>query len=363
MLDPKNTVVFITAAEGAGHVLFSGVLISPDEVLTAAHGVESWDIAMGDVNTAEPVPNTNFLVTPNNQGGTNPLTPSGQFGTIAGDKIHYNDVATTPYAIQPMDFAIIHLAHPVTGAGYMGLDQDFTGGAVTYSGYPALFDTSGKFVGAGPQINVADNLAHSGKFGLNDYYFSAPHSPGASGGASWIMTPNGPEVVGVMDGVFAGRGIQAALTPNAYNEISLWMAEDGESPAIAALYHGVLGRAADAGGLAAWSNLFVADYGTIPTPLFGASYKSAAQVLSANPGVVDGFLLSAEFTTAHPNLTSSAFVTLLYENALGREPETSGLSAWDAALDSHAFSREQVVIGIVESAEAVHHATIYGSIV
>jgi len=363
-INVQNTVTFVIDNHNGSWSQGSGVMIAPDIMLTASHVVESWDIVQGDpAATPLPVPFTDIRITPNNTVVGNPFDATGLDGTIAGVSIHYNDVATTPFAIQGADFAIVKLAHPVT-SGYMGINQDFTGGPVTYSGYPAILDSAGNFVSSGPMVNVPDVLRNPSDPNIFFDYFSDVHGPGASGGASWVLGANGhPEVVSIMSGLFAGAGIQAAMDYNSYNEIGMWMAQEGESPAIALLYQGLLGRSPDKAGLAAWSSLLVSDM-TIPTQsgLNGAArFQSEASVLNSHLNLVDGFLNSPEFLS-HGPLSNAAFVTQLYESSLGRDPETAGLTGWTAVLDSHSWTREQVVVGISESHEAIHHfsGTLFG---
>jgi Ca2+-binding RTX toxin-like protein len=66
--------------------------------------------------------------------------------------------------------------------------------------------------------------------------------------------------------------------------------------------------------------------------------------------VVTGFVRSPEFQNTYGNLDNAAFVTLLYDNVLDRDPDATGLTNWTASLDG-GMAREQVVIGFSESAE------------
>lgn len=68
-------------------------------------------------------------------------------------------------------------------------------------------------------------------------------------------------------------------------------------------------------------------------------------------GVIAGFVNSREFQDIYGQTTNAEFVTLLYQNVLGRAPGEAGLANWTQALDSGASSREQVVAGFSESAE------------
>jgi V8-like Glu-specific endopeptidase len=117
---PSRTVVRITDSLGQG----SGVLISPDEVLTAAHVVWS-----SDNGTA-----SNITVTPAYYYGSAP------FGTASGVYCHYMAIQDPGDTISldqsQYDFAVIHLSTPFN-LGTMGLESNFTGGLVNVTGYPA----------------------------------------------------------------------------------------------------------------------------------------------------------------------------------------------------------------------------------
>ena len=67
---------------------------------------------------------------------------------------------------------------------------------------------------------------------------------------------------------------------------------------------------------------------------------------------VNGFMASAEFQQVYGNLTNSDFVTLLYNNALHRAPDPGGLTGWVNALNG-GESRAQVVLSFSESAEHI----------
>lgn len=66
--------------------------------------------------------------------------------------------------------------------------------------------------------------------------------------------------------------------------------------------------------------------------------------------VATGFVGSNEFQNVYGDLDNKGFVSLLYNNVLGRAADTVGLNGWLAQLDGGS-SRAQVVIGFSESAE------------
>ena len=99
------------------------------------------------------------------------------------------------------------------------------------------------------------------------------------------------------------------------------------------LYGATLGRTPDAAGLAGWADSL-------------AKGRSLAEVAT-------GFIQSQEFQTRYGAADTTQFVTLLYQNVLGRAPDTAGLQGWTDQLNNNALSREQVVLGFSQSAEYI----------
>ena len=97
------------------------------------------------------------------------------------------------------------------------------------------------------------------------------------------------------------------------------------------LYQAVLGRAPDQAGHLAWIGRLA---------LEGRALDS----------VVQGFMGSPEFQTRFGGKDNAEFVTLLYDNVLGRAPDALGLANWTARLDG-GMSRAEVVRGFSESFE------------
>lgn len=102
------------------------------------------------------------------------------------------------------------------------------------------------------------------------------------------------------------------------------------------LYQAVLGRAPDAQGFEAW------------TGRLGDGLPFAT--------VVAGFTQSPEFQRDYGDASQADFVTLLYQNVLGRDPEAAGLAAWTGRLAA-GMSRETVVEGFVGSPEFIALST------
>lgn len=70
------------------------------------------------------------------------------------------------------------------------------------------------------------------------------------------------------------------------------------------------------------------------------------------PAMITEFQSSAEFVRTYGSLNNTEFVTLIYNNVLGRNPDSGGLSHWTGLLNS-GMSRAEVTAGFVESAEFV----------
>jgi hypothetical protein len=100
---------------------------------------------------------------------------------------------------------------------------------------------------------------------------------------------------------------------------------------VARLYFAYFLRIPDYGGLTFWIGQFKAG-----TPLANIS---------------QAFATSPEFTGRYGALSNPAFVTLVYNNVLGRAPDAGGLAFWTGQLDSGAMNRGQVMLGFSESPE------------
>lgn len=98
------------------------------------------------------------------------------------------------------------------------------------------------------------------------------------------------------------------------------------------LYRATLGREPDSPGLAGWTER-LSDGGI-------ALAKAA-----------EGFVLSPEFQGRYAGQDTHGFVTLLYRNVLGREPDAVGLAGWTDLLASGRMRPAEVVLGFSESAE------------
>jgi YD repeat-containing protein len=102
------------------------------------------------------------------------------------------------------------------------------------------------------------------------------------------------------------------------------------------LYEAILGRAPDASGLQ--SNI-------------------AALAAGATPAAIAAALINSdEFRQKYGSPSDSQFVTLLYQNALGRSPDPGGLASWSGSLQGGGLdARAAVAVGIADSTEGRQH--------
>jgi len=100
------------------------------------------------------------------------------------------------------------------------------------------------------------------------------------------------------------------------------------------LYRATLDRTPDMAGHSSWTNRII----------------DASLTLQE---VAEGFVNSSEFQIAYGSSTNTEFVTLLYQNVLGRAADTAGLNSWVGKLESGELSRAQVVLGFSQSGEFI----------
>ena len=150
------------------------------------------------------------------------------------------------------------------------------------------------------------------------------------------------------------------------------------------VYQDFLGRDADAGGLAYWVDaidiqgvpraqlvegfLNSAEFGQTVSPVTRLYFAYFNRIPDYSglmywidnyaqetplATISDAFAGSAEFIATYGSLDNSAFVTLVYQNVLGRDPDASGLSYWIGQLDTSAVTRGELMIGFSESTEYI----------
>lgn len=205
---PYNAIVRITETIDGNGWQGSGVLISPDEVLTAGH--ISYKSGNGG-HVAE-----NIEVVPNYQQGSEP------FGAYVGTVAHYIPVINEPYITydgMSQDYSIIHLSKPVIGGSVMTLSPDFAGGQVHVSGYPLSAN--------GALIDTVQTIASDPNYTI---YESTPLGEGSSGGPLWNYGADGTaQLYGVVSAVSGDTAYDVKLTAAKVAQIQTWVAADDAS--------------------------------------------------------------------------------------------------------------------------------------
>ncbi len=207
---PYSTIAYITDTINGQTWQGSGVLISPDEVLTASHVVYNATNGLA----------SNITVSLGYAAG------SVGIGSASGASFHYNPIQnggdTLSNEQSQYDYAVIHLSKPFTGVGTMGLESNFAGGAATVSGYPAasggLMDSSSQTLTKQSGLSILDGTSIGA---------------GSSGGPVWVTGTDGePYVTGLVSTATAGVGSQGYFTQistAAFDQIEAWVAQDDGS--------------------------------------------------------------------------------------------------------------------------------------
>jgi V8-like Glu-specific endopeptidase len=361
---PHDTIVRITDTIGGSGWQGSGVLISPDEVLTASHVVY-----IEGVGTA-----TNIVVAPGYNGTSAP------FGAASGTYIHYftidnqNDIISNKDS--QYDYAVIHLSRSFSSLGYMGLQSNFGGGQVDVTGFPVTAH--------GLMIDSAQTVRQDSQYTLLD---GVSIGKGSSGGPVWIGGAGNPHVVGLVssESETNSTGYFTQITTAAFNQIQAWVAlDDGTSVVSTGVIRGsaatigaefdVLEASASAGKL---TSITLTDAGvpaisltpaqllgdkdvlrfitgTFTVTVGGATIRGrSASMLAAHLGASAANLQTVQFADGQLSFDPAAApaqVTRLYQAALNRAPDQPGLHNWVGVLNNGG-SLQDLANGFIGSAE------------
>ena len=184
-----------------------------------------------------------------------------------------------------------------------------------------------------PEGQARSGAADDGAFLTQLYQATLHRAPDQIGFDHWLAELNAGTTRGAVGAGFALSpehlgAIQPAL------DAGLFVGDEITS-AVARIYYTVLDRAPDAIGLAHWSGLVHA----------GASL--ADQTIA--------FLEAPEVQGRTGAMTTAQFVDFVYQNALGRHAEQTGLDAWVYRIDHGGLNRADVTTAIGQSAEAQGH--------
>ena len=139
--------------------------------------------------------------------------------------------------------------------------------------------------------------------------------------------------------------------------------ESGDNANIARLYSAGLGRIPDPRGMFGWEDVYANNISAAVKAQ--GVFSSLAQTSGGFNGtlsIADGFIQSPEFTSMYGSLTNADFVTRLYQNVLGRAPESAGLNHWldymsPGNTSGTVFTRGMVLVGFAESPENINNAS------
>ena len=124
-----------------------------------------------------------------------------------------------------------------------------------------------------------------------------------------------------------GSATRAQVISNFFNSSEF----QGSTAPVTRLYFAYFLRIPDYGGLQYWVN----------------QYRQG----TALDSISQAFAQSQEFINRYGALSNENFVTLVYQNVLGRPPDPGGYSFWLDQLNNGGMSRGQVMLGFSESAE------------
>jgi Subtilase family/Domain of unknown function (DUF4214)/Putative binding domain, N-terminal/Bacterial TSP3 repeat len=132
-----------------------------------------------------------------------------------------------------------------------------------------------------------------------------------------------------------------ALNNNALNRVQVveafYNSQEFEvtTAPVVRLYFAAFLRIPDYSGLTNWVN----------------AYRGGTPLSS----IAQSFASSSEFIQTYGALDNTQYVTLLYNNILGRSPDPAGLAHWVTLLNNMTFTRGEVLLGFSESPE--YHQT------
>jgi plastocyanin len=331
-----NTLVATTAADGLGNftAILSGGLVLGSNSLTATAtnvvGPSAASAAVGIFDVG--APGTNGVVSTD--------FDSLQLGTLLGQGYALAFISGTE-AVTLVD-GTLSVGPDTQEATIQRLYEGLLGHTGTPSGLSfwdaSLSATSASSVAAG-FLNSPEYLASAGTMTNTQFVDSLyegflGRAPDPSGGAFWTgLLDSGTSRADVVIGIDQS---QEAKTSLASTTSQVWVPNAAGTLA-EELYQTGLDRTVDPNGL--------------------SGVTSALQQGATPLQIVQGIVASPEFQALHGAQSNAAFVTSLYEDALGRMPDASGDSFYLGLLNSGAGSRADVLLDIATSPEAAMHLT------
>ena len=354
---PYSAVARVTVTIGGVGYEGSGVMISPDEVLTASHLL--WTQGVGV--------STGIRVTPGYSYGVAP------FGTFDGLASHYNAIndagGMLGLADIANDFAVIHLTSPVPSAvGTMALGAEYGQGVVTVSGYPGY---------SGMQYDVSEAVA---TLAPSNLLTGGSLGPGSSGGPVWVGGAAGATVVGTVSAgsVVGNVGYFNKITNAERATIQGWVAQDdavGSAAPVAVWIDNASGAPGQGAMTAAvggpaylqWSYIWGSSAGvSLATNapnvfLHGGAGQDSLQVASGQ-NVLDGGTGSNFMTggTGYDTFFTDARGSAVVWNTLRNFHAGDAATLWGFVAGVSSYHWEAAVAGAVGSMGATLRANIVG---
>ena len=158
-------------------------------------------------------------------------------------------------------------------------------------------------------------------------------APDAAGLTNWVNAVNSGDTVAQ---IVSGFWYSPEHLANPIGNLNT-VTHDADNAFVSVLYHDVLGRTGDTGGVASWDQVLNSNSAT-PNSVALDFWNSPEHQAKLKAGTA-------------PASTYSVVVTALYNELLGRSPDMSGLNAWVNILYSGALTQDQMVQGFVNSAE------------
>ena len=160
-------------------------------------------------------------------------------------------------------------------------------------------------------------------------------APDAAGLTSWVNAVNSGATVAQIANSFWNSPEHLAHPIGNLNTAT----HDADNAFVSVLYQDILGRTGDTGGIASWDQVLDSNSAT-PNQVAMDFWNSSEHQAKLKAGTA-------------PASTYSISVTALYNELLGRSPDTSGLNVWVNIQYSGALTMNQMVQGFANSAESV----------